>query len=62
MLKEDYSLTGRQYNNWSLRGVQEGMPIMTRKLPDFNKDWKEDSLERNKWSIYKKTVRGVSDL
>ncbi|OOF57001.1 hypothetical protein BKK56_01780 [Rodentibacter genomosp. 2] len=62
VLKKDYSETGLQYNNWSLRGVQDGMPRFSRKVPDFDTEWKQDNQQENVWSIYKRTVREESDL
>ncbi|WP_386695042.1 hypothetical protein [Lonepinella sp. MS14435] len=62
ILKKDFDLAGRQYNNWSLRGVQEGMPKITRKIPDFYTEWQPDNEQENVWSIYKNTVRSERDL
>ncbi|THA00692.1 hypothetical protein D3M79_03720 [Rodentibacter pneumotropicus] len=62
ILKKDFDEAGRQYNTWSLRWVQEGMPPFTRKVPDFYTEWKEDNETENVWSIYKKTVRTGNDL
>ncbi|WP_244151927.1 hypothetical protein [Rodentibacter myodis] len=62
ILKKDFDEAGRQYNTWSLRWVQEGMPKFTRKVPDFYTEWKEDSPKENVWLIYKNTVRTENDL
>ena len=62
ILKKDYDQAGRQYNNWRLRGVQDGMPPFSRRVPDFDTEWKEDNEQENVWSIYSRTVRGESDL
>ncbi|THA01089.1 hypothetical protein [Rodentibacter pneumotropicus] len=62
VLKRDFDQSGRQYNTWSLRWVQEGMPPFTRKVPDFYTEWQEDNENENVWSIYKNTVRTGNDL
>ncbi|OOF59990.1 hypothetical protein [Rodentibacter myodis] len=62
ILKRDFDQSGRQYNTWSLRWTQEGMPPFTRKVPDFYTEWKENNERENVWSIYKNTVRTENDL
>lgn len=57
MLQKDYDEAGNQYNNWSLRGVRQGMPPMTRHVPDFNTEWKPYNPEENRRRIYKKWLR-----
>lgn len=57
VLQKDYDEAGNQYNNWSLRGVRQGMPPMTRHVPDFNTEWKPYNPDENKLRIYKNTVR-----
>ncbi|THA09957.1 hypothetical protein [Rodentibacter pneumotropicus] len=62
ILKKNYDEAGHQYNTWFLRGVQDGMPPFTRKVPDFYTEWKEDNETENVWSIYKNNVRGNENL
>ncbi|TCP95311.1 hypothetical protein EDC44_1092 [Cricetibacter osteomyelitidis] len=31
--------TGTQYNTWSLRGTQKGLPRYTRHVPSFDTEW-----------------------
>ncbi len=62
ILKKDYDEGGRQYNNWRLRGVQEGMPKITRKIPDFDTEWQPDNEQENIWHIYDSQIRGLEDL
>ncbi|MDG2918554.1 hypothetical protein P7M46_11150 [Bisgaard Taxon 10/6] len=62
ILKKDYDESGRQYNNWRLRGVREGMPKITRKIPDFDTEWQPDNEQENVWSIYKNTIRSERNL
>lgn len=57
VLQKDYDEAGNQYNNWSLRGVRDGMPPMTRHVPDFNTEWKPYNPDENQWRIYVNTVR-----
>ena len=38
------------------------MPLFSRRVPDFDTEWKEDNEQENVWSIYSRTVRGESDL
>ncbi|MDG2918169.1 hypothetical protein P7M46_09175 [Bisgaard Taxon 10/6] len=57
VLQKDYDEAGNQYNNWSLRGVREGMPSMTRHVPDFNTEWKPYNPEENVDRIYKKWLQ-----
>ncbi|WP_018652944.1 hypothetical protein [Actinobacillus capsulatus] len=57
VLQKDYDEAGNQYNNWSLRGVRQGMPPMTRHVPDFNTEWKPYNPDENKLRIYVNTVR-----
>lgn len=57
VLQKDYDEGGNQYNNWSLRGGRQGMPPMTRHVPDFNTEWKPYNSEENRRRIYKNTVR-----
>lgn len=45
---------GNQYNNWSLRGVRDGMPPVTRHIPDFNTEWKPYNSEEDRRRIYRK--------
>ncbi|WP_236641708.1 hypothetical protein [Rodentibacter pneumotropicus] len=62
VLNKDFDEAGRQYNTWSLRGVQDGMPHFTRRVPNFNTEWREDNEKENVWSIYKNNVRGNENL
>ncbi|MBN6710756.1 hypothetical protein JFL47_13460 [Haemophilus haemoglobinophilus] len=57
VLQKDYDEAGNQYNNWSLRGVRDGMPPMTRHVPDFNTEWKPYNPDENQRRIYWNTVR-----
>lgn len=57
VLQKDYDEAGNQYNNWSLRGVRQGMPPMTRHVPDFNTEWKPYNPEENVDRIYQKWLR-----
>lgn len=57
VLKKDYGDDGTQYNNWSLRGADRGMPAFTRHVPDFDNEWLPDNPNENVWEIYKYTVR-----
>lgn len=62
VMKKDFDISGIQYNSWSLREAQKGMPPFTRKVPDFNSEWRENNEEENVWLIYKNTVRTENDL
>ncbi|WGE85924.1 hypothetical protein [Actinobacillus equuli] len=62
VLQKDYDEQGNQYNNWSLRGVRQGMPAMTRHVPDFNTEWKPYNPDENQWRIYVDTVRNGGKL
>ncbi|XHN81410.1 hypothetical protein O1Q80_01049 [Lonepinella sp. MS14435] len=62
ILKKDFDHAGRQYNNWSLRGMQEGMPKITRKIPDFYTEWQPDNEQENVWHIYDSQIRGLEGL
>ncbi|OOF53190.1 hypothetical protein [Rodentibacter genomosp. 2] len=62
VMKKDFDISGIQYNSWSLREAKNGMPPFSRKVPDFNSEWKEDNEKENVWSIYKNTVRTGNDL
>ncbi|OOF54615.1 hypothetical protein [Rodentibacter myodis] len=57
VLQKDYDEAGNQYNNWSLRGVRQGMPPMTRHVPDFNTEWKPNNPEENRRRIYREWLR-----
>ncbi|MBN6710754.1 hypothetical protein JFL47_13470 [Haemophilus haemoglobinophilus] len=52
VLQKDYDEAGNQYNNWSLRGVRQGTPPMTRHVPDFNTEWKPYNPDENVERIY----------
>ena len=52
---------GNQYNNWSLRGVRDGMPPVTRHIPDFNTEWKPYNSEENRERIYRKWLNERGD-
>ena len=54
VLHKDYDEGGNQYNNWSLRGVRDGMPPVTRHIPDFNTEWKPYNSEEDRRRIYRK--------
>ncbi|XHN80507.1 hypothetical protein O1Q80_00106 [Lonepinella sp. MS14435] len=62
ILKRDFNQVGRQFNTWTLRGVQEGMPKITRKIPDFYTEWQPDNEQENVWHIYDSQIRGLEDL
>ena len=62
VMKKDLDISGVHYNSWSLHYAQTGMPPFSRKVPDFNTEWKEDNEQENVWSIYNKKVRGMSEL
>lgn len=62
VLRKDYDEGGNQYNNWSLRGVRQGMPPMTRHVPDFNTEWKPYNPDENQLRIYENTVRNGGKL
>ncbi|WP_018652940.1 hypothetical protein [Actinobacillus capsulatus] len=56
VLKKDFDDGGVHYNTWSLRGVQEGMPKITRYIPDFYTESKPQNQQENVYKIYRKTV------
>lgn len=56
VLKKDFDDGGVHYNTWSLRGVQEGMPKITRYIPDFYTESKPQNKQENVYKVYKKTV------
>lgn len=57
VLKKDYDESGNQYNNWSISGVRdEGMPPITRHIPDFNNEWKPYNPEEDRDYIYRRDV------
>ncbi|WGE59641.1 hypothetical protein [Actinobacillus equuli] len=62
VLQKDYDEAGNQYNNWSLRGVRQGMLAMTHHVPDFNTEWKPYNPDENRWRIYVNTVRNGGKL
>ncbi|WGE78118.1 hypothetical protein NYR82_04605 [Actinobacillus equuli subsp. haemolyticus] len=64
ILKKDYDVGGVHYNTWSLRGIQEGMPKITRHIPDFYTESKPQNQKENLYKVYKKwrQARGVYDL
>ncbi|TGZ99386.1 hypothetical protein D3M79_06515, partial [Rodentibacter pneumotropicus] len=53
ILKKDYDAGGVHYNTWSLRGVQEGMPKITRHIPDFYTESKPQNQKENLYKVYK---------
>ncbi|WGE43111.1 hypothetical protein [Actinobacillus equuli] len=57
VLQKDYDEAGNQYNNWSLRGVRQGTPPMTRHVPDFNTEWKPYNPNENVERIYDRWLR-----
>ena len=61
VLQKDYDEGGNQYNNWSLRGVRDGMPPVTRHIPDFNTEWKPYNSEENRERIYRKWLNERGD-
>ncbi|WGE42558.1 hypothetical protein [Actinobacillus equuli] len=56
VLGKDFDDGGVHYNTWSLRGVQEGMPKITRHIPDFYGESKPQNQQENVYKIYRKTV------
>ncbi|WP_018652939.1 hypothetical protein [Actinobacillus capsulatus] len=56
ILKKDYDVAGYFYNTWSLRGVQEGMPKITRHIPDFYTENKPRNPQEDVYKVYKKAV------
>ncbi|WP_238327289.1 hypothetical protein [Rodentibacter pneumotropicus] len=64
VLKKDYSEIGTYYTTWSLRGVQEGMPKITRHIPDFYTENKPRDAKENVYKVYEKwrQAGGVYDL
>ena len=59
VLQKDYDEAGNQYNNWSLRGVRQGTPPMTRHVPDFNTEWKPYNPDENVERIYDRWLNDV---
>ena len=59
VLQKDYDEAGNQYNNWSLRGVRQGTPPMTRHVPDFNTEWKPYNRNENVERIYDRWLNEV---
>ncbi|WP_303013698.1 hypothetical protein [Rodentibacter pneumotropicus] len=64
ILKKDYDVAGYYYNTWNLRGVQEGMPKITRHIPDFYTENKPRDTKENVYKVYEKwrQAGGVYDL
>lgn len=56
VLQKEFSQMGTHYNTWSLRGVQDGMPPITRYIPDFYTEAKPQNPNENVYKIYKNTV------
>ncbi|OOF59934.1 hypothetical protein [Rodentibacter myodis] len=64
ILRKDYDVGGYYYNTWNLRGVQEGMPKITRHIPDFYTENKPRDGKKNVYKIYERwrQMGGVYDL
>nr|WP_077423017.1 hypothetical protein [Rodentibacter myodis] len=56
VLKKDFDTGGTHYNTWSLRGVQENMPPITRHIPDFYTENKPANPKENVRKIYENTI------